>query len=134
MANDLRIVLPNRPGALASTLDALAREQITVMSACGDMRPGERWGYLHLLVDDGSAARAVLERQKIEVVSEHHVEIHDIEPGAGALLQTLRSYLDRGDNVEVCYMAMDSRWVIGTESMRQEVIGVRVPEAGDLST
>lgn len=134
MANDLRIVLPNRPGALASTLDALAREQITVMSACGDMRPGERWGYLHLLVDDGSAARAVLERNKVEVVSEHHVEIHDIEPGAGALLETLRSYLDRGDNVEVCYMAMDSRWVVGTESMRQEVTGVRVSDAGPLTT
>ena len=134
MANDLRIVLPNRPGALASTLDALFREQITVMSASGDMRPGERWGYLHLLVDDGSAARAVLERHRVDIVSEHHVEIHDIEPGAGALLQTLRTYLDRGDNVEVCYMAMDSRWVIGTESMRQEITGVRVSDVGPPST
>lgn len=126
MPADLRIVLPNRPGALASTLQCLANAGITVESACGDLRPGERWGYLHLLVEDGDAARAVLEGERIEVVSHHDVEVLDLEPGTGALLDALRTYTDRGENVEIVYMTGDTRWVIGTEAMLKEIPGVRV--------
>jgi hypothetical protein len=128
MSTDLRIVLPNRPGALASALDALARQDIAVESACGDLRPGERWGYLHLLVNDGDRARAALERDNIEVVSSHDVEIVEVEAGVGALLEVLRTYLDRGENVEIIYMTSDTRWVVGTESMRKEVPGIRVSD------
>jgi hypothetical protein len=92
------------------------------------MRPGERWGYLHLLVEEADQARAILERDRVEVVSQHQVEVVDIKGGPGALLEMLRTYLDRGENVEVCYMTTDTRWVVGTESMRKEVPGVRVSD------
>jgi hypothetical protein len=126
--SDLRIALPNRPGALASALDSLARQGIRVESACGDLRPGERWGYLHLLVEDGDRARVILERDKIEVISQHQVEVINVETGVGALLELLRSFLDRGENVDVIYMTAGSKWVVGTESMRNEIPGVRVSD------
>ena len=130
MASDLRIVLPNRPGALASALSCLARQNILVESACGDLRPGERWGYLHLLVEDGDRARAALELDRIEVVSQHEVEVVDVPTGAGSLLDALRTYLDRGENVEVIYMTSDGRWVVGTEAMQTVKPGVRVSQSG----
>ena len=129
MPADLRIVVPNRPGTLTNALAALARDGLTVDGASGDLRPGERWGYLHLLVDDGEKATRTLEAEGIEVMSVHDVDIVELDPRPGALVELLKKYADSDENVEVFYMATKTRWVIGTETMRRDVLGVRMEDA-----
>lgn len=58
MPMDLRIVLPNRPGAALQVFGALAAEGINIEGVSGDIRPGERWGYIHILVEDGPRPNA----------------------------------------------------------------------------
>lgn len=129
MSTDLRIVVPNRPGTLAAALDAIAGAGVGVDGFCGDLRPGETWGYVHVLVEDPSAARAAIEAAGFQVAGEHEVEVVDIEHRTGGLAEAVRRYTDAGQNMEVAYMATESRLVIGTEDMRKEIPGVRVGDA-----
>lgn len=129
MACDLRVVLPNRPGALVSACEAVAAAGINVDAICGDLRPGETWGYLHLLVDDGTGARKVLEEAGFEVTSDHHVDIVEIEDRPGELVKAFRKFSERGENLEVVYLAGDTRVVIGSENMRPDMPGVKMTDA-----
>jgi hypothetical protein len=129
MAVDLRVVVPNRPGALMQALTSLADEGINIESVCGDIRPGERWGFLHLLVEDGAGARGALEAQGLEVTSERDVDVVRVEDRPGALAQAVARYSDAGRNIEVLYTASTGHIVIGTEDMQQPRLGVRVKDA-----
>jgi hypothetical protein len=121
---DLRAVLPNRPGALLQALTALSDKGINIESFCGDLRPGETWGYVHILVGDSGRARAALEAMGIEVVSEHDVDVIDVANEPGGLADAVRGYSDDLRNIEVLYTARDGRVVIGTEDMQKERPGV----------
>ena len=129
MAQDVRFICPNRPGAAAVCFGALADAGINVMGACGDLRPGETWGYMHVVVESGADAQQALESVGIEVTGILDVDLHQIEDSPGALLELYRRYADSDDNVEVLYMAGDSRWVIGTETMRLDMPGRRVGDS-----
>lgn len=129
MSVDLRVILPNRPGALLEALDAIAAAGLRVDAACGDIRPGERWGYLHVLVDDGDATRAALESVGFEVSAAHEVEVFRIDEGAGSLASAVRRYKEKGENIEVFYLTMGGQVVVGTERMRSPIIGVRMGDA-----
>ena len=128
MLTDLRLVLPNRPGTMITALETIARAGINVEAIAGDLRPGEIWGYLHVLVRDGSAARRAVEDAGFQVSSEHEVEVLDVEDRPGALVEVFRSFAHEGRNLEVVYMA-NGRVVVGTEDMRKAVLGVRVEDA-----
>ncbi|MDQ4026407.1 MAG: hypothetical protein M3217_13110 [Actinomycetota bacterium] len=129
MATDLRVVLPNRPGMLLAACEALDEAGVTLQSVCGDLRPGERWGYLHLLVDDPAASRSALEGAGFQVVSEHDVELFPVEGPGHALTDAVSRYTGEGRNVEIVYLSHDGRLVIGTEDMRKDVPGVKVKDA-----
>jgi hypothetical protein len=129
MSTDLRLVLPNRPGTLLRACQALASGGVVLEGVCGDIRPGERWGYLHLLVNDAGAARAALERIGLEVAAEHDVELSSVDGGQDAILAAISRYTDEERNVEVLYMCQDGRLVVGTEDMRKAVPGVKMRDA-----
>jgi hypothetical protein len=129
MAVDLRVVLPNRPGTVIQVLEAVASEGINVEGFCGDIRPGERWGYIHLLVEDGPAATRAIERAGYEVTGEHKVDILKLDDEPGALAKAAARYSREGRNMEVLYVASGSRIVIGTEDMQDERLGVRMKDA-----
>lgn len=126
MAFDLRVVVPNRPGTVLATCDTLVEAGIELFGFCGDIRPGERWGYLHVLVEDGDAAKAALERAGIEVTSIHRVDVIAVDKHIGALAAEVQKYSDAGRNIQVLYLASDGRIVIGTEDMLEERLGVRM--------
>jgi hypothetical protein len=126
---DLRVVLPNRPGSVLEALTALADKGINIESFCGDLRPGESWGYVHILVTDAERARAVLGELGFEVVSEHDVDVISVENHPGGLADAVRRYSDEMRNIEVLYTARDGRVVIGTEDMQKPRPGVRVKDA-----
>jgi hypothetical protein len=126
---DLRVVLPDRPGSMLEALIALGDKGINIRSFCGDLRPGEAWGYIHFLVNDAPPARAALEQAGFQVVSEHDVDVVDVDDQPGGLAEAVRRYSDEMRNIEVLYTARDGRVVIGTEDMQKERVGVRMEDA-----
>lgn len=129
MATDFRVVVPNRPGAFVEVLSALGDAGINIDGFCGDLRPGENWGFLHVLVDDAAGARDALEQAAFEITGVHEVDVLDVEDRPGALAETVRRYSDEMRNIEVIYQDGSSRVVIGTEDMQKERYGVRVDDA-----
>lgn len=126
MAFDLRVVLPNRPGALLDTCDTLAQAGIELFGFCGDIRPGERWGYLHVLVEDEKAAQAALEAAGIEVTRVSKVDVNVVDKHTGALAEEVQKYSNESRNIEVIYLDTDGRIVVGTDDMLEERLGERM--------
>jgi hypothetical protein len=129
MATDLRLVIPNQPGRAARLLEALAEAGVNLGGICGDIRPGETWGFMHLLVEDADVAAKIVESHGMQITSRHTVHIHELEDRPGAIAETLRSYREKGENVEVIYTIAADRMVVGTDLMRDEIQGVRVEDA-----
>ena len=129
MASDLRFVIPNQPGRCAHLLEALAEAGVNLDGVCGDLRPGETWGFMHILVEDADKAVAVLDREGIEVTSRHHVDVHELENRPGAIAEAMRAYADRSENAEVIYTLTGNRIVVGTDAMREPIQGVSVKDA-----
>lgn len=123
MPYDIRFAVPNRPGATVECLDVLASYGVNVEGVSGDLRPGETWGFIHILVDDAVRVIDGLEHAGIEVHDVHEVEVLDVENRPGGLADALRSYLERGDNLEVMYIGPRGSIVLGTESMRRPRLG-----------
>ena len=126
MAFDLRVVLPNRPGALLEACAALADAGVPLEGFAGDLRPGERWGYLHVLVTDLAAATKALESTGFEVTSSHDVDVLDVDRHTGALAEEVARYSEEGRNIEVVYIATGGKVVIGTDDMQKERPGIRM--------
>ena len=129
MAVDLRIVTPNRPGALLEATETLAAAGIPLEGFCGDLRPGERWGYLHFLVADGDGGKKALEAAGFEVTSSHDVDVLDLDKHTGSLAEEVKRYSGEGRNIEVVYIATAGQIVIGTDDMQKERVGVRMEDA-----
>ena len=131
MPTDLRIVLPDRPGTGTAVCEALAAAGINLEGICGDLRPGEGWGYLHVVVADEDTEGAVraIESTGCEVLDVHAVDLIQAQNRPGELVSILSSYRDKGENIEVLYIGSDNRIVIGTDTMRRPRHGVRMDQA-----
>lgn len=131
MPTDLRIVLPDRPGTGTRVCEAIAAAGINLEGICGDLRPGEGWGYFHVVVADEGAEEAIRAVESIgcQVLDVHDVDLIQAENKPGELVSILAEYRDRGENIEVLYIASDNRIVIGTETMRKPRHGVKMDEA-----
>jgi hypothetical protein len=82
-----------------------------------------------VLVESGADAKAALEKVGIEVTGILDVALHRIDDTPGSLLELYGGYADKQDNVEVLYMAGDSQWIIGSETMRLDTPGRRVGDS-----
>lgn len=129
MASDLRFVIPNQPGRCARLLEALAEAGVNLEGLCGDLRPGETWGFMHILVEDADKATEILDREGIQVTSRHGVDVHELENRPGAIAETMRAYAEKSENVEVIYTLTGNRIVVGTDAMREPLHGVSVKDA-----
>jgi len=131
MPTDLRIVLPDRPGTGTAVCQAIADAGINLEGICGDLRPGEGWAYIHVVIEDAGAEAAIraVESTGCQVLDVHDVDLIQAENRPGELVSILDEYKDRGENIEVLYIASNNRIVIGTETMRKPRHGVRMDEA-----
>jgi hypothetical protein len=115
MATDLRVVVEDRPGGLAAVGEALGSAAINIEGLCG-VGLGDR-GVIHVLVEDGAAARAALEAAGIEVDSESEPLVSDVSAAAGtpgAMGQMARAIADAGVNLQAVYIATNNRAVAVT--------------------
>jgi hypothetical protein len=128
MPMDLRIVLPNRPGAALQVFEALAAEGINIEGVSGDIRPGERWGYIHILVEDGPQARRIIEGTGFEITNIRDVDVISIENRPGALAEIFRDFAAKGISVDVLYGAFGDRLVLATEESHPDRPGVKMSD------
>ena len=111
MATNLTITLEDRPGILAELGEALGGAGINIEGFCGHASGGK--GTLNLLVDDAAAARSALEGAGFDVADEREVLVLDIEDRPGALGVIARRVAGAGVNVDLGYLATNTRVVLG---------------------
>lgn len=115
MAKDLTVVLKDRPGTLADMGEALGRAGINIDGICGVHCQDET--AIHILVEDVEGARRALEASGIEVSDEREVLIMEVEDRPGVVGDVARSIANAGVNIELVYLATNTRLVIGADDL-----------------
>ena len=124
MATDLTVTLEDRPGTLAQVGEILGNAGINIDGAAG-FEVGGR-GILHLLVSDGASAREALSQAGVECGDEREVEVVNIVDQPGEMGRHLRRIADAGVNVDLIYLATETRLVLGSgdpDALRQAAHG-----------
>jgi len=117
MAKDLTVVLQDRPGTLADMGEALGRAGINIDGICGVHCRDET--AIHILVEDADGARRALEAGGIEVSDEREVLIMEVEDRPGVVGDVARSIANAGVNIELVYLATNTRLVIGVDDLEK---------------
>jgi hypothetical protein len=116
MATDLGVTVEDRPGALADVGEALGNAGINIEGLCG-IGLGDR-GVIHLLVEDGAAARAALEGAGLTVESESDAIVSDLSGDVntpGTMGRMARAVAGAGVNMRAVYLATNNRAVAVTD-------------------
>lgn len=117
MPKDLTVILQERPGTLADMAELLEKAGINIEGICGTKFQGG--GFIHILVEDATGARRVLEANELKVSKEREVLIKDIEDRPGTLAKITRRLADAEVNIEVIYMTTKTRVVIGVDKIEK---------------
>ncbi|MHA1940093.1 MAG: hypothetical protein ACXACP_02090 [Candidatus Hodarchaeales archaeon] len=117
---DIAIVLENKPGALAELGEALGKENINIEGLCGALCEGD--DIVHILIEEPGKAYNVIERAGFTIKEQRDVlviEIKDItkKPGSGGRL--FRKLAQEEINIELIYMAENSRLIIGVDDLEK---------------
>ena len=116
MASDLTVILEDRPGELARLGATTGEAGINIEGMCA--LTGEGRGFIHLLVEDGAAARAVLEDAGIGVADEREVLVIDLEDRPGTLGEVAGRLAEASVNIELVYTTFGGvRLVIATDDL-----------------
>jgi hypothetical protein len=112
---DLTVIMEDQPGKLADLGEATGRAGINIAGLCA---VGDGKGFIHILVEDGSAARAALEEAGISVADEREAVIVDLHDKPGAMGEIARDLAEAGVNIDVAYTIFSGvRLVILTEDV-----------------
>jgi hypothetical protein len=117
MATDLTVQLEDRPGTLAELGEALGGAGVNVDGFCAVTSGGR--GEIHLLVEDGSAARQALEGAGMQVAGEQEVLVVDAQDRPGELGRITRAIADAGVNITLAYVAAGTKVVIGADDVEK---------------
>lgn len=112
MATDLSVSVEDRPGALAALGEALGNAGVNIsgLAALG----GHGAGHVHLLVEDGEAARSALGAAGFAVEATRDAVVLDVsgDDRPGKLGELAGKAGDAGVNLVACYVASGSRLVM----------------------
>ena len=118
MATNITIKLENIPGELARLGETLADAAINIEGLCAVTSEGA--GTVHLLVEDARAARTALSTAGIALDAEREVLVFEtIEDHPGALGEITRRIADAGVNLDLAYLATNTRIVLGTDDLEK---------------
>jgi hypothetical protein len=117
MATDLTVQLEDRPGTLAELGEALGGAGVNVDGFCAVTSGGR--GEIHVLVEDGSAARQALEGAGMQVAGEQEVLVVDAQDRPGELGRIARAVADAGVNITLAYVAAGTKMVIGADDVEK---------------
>jgi hypothetical protein len=111
MATDITLALVDQPGTLAQASDALGRAGVNIDGACGYVCDGQ--GVYHVLVAEVERGRRALMNGGFIIEDERQVVATAVENRPGAAAELLRRVADAGVNVDLLYMTLDGRMVLG---------------------
>ncbi len=115
MTTDLAVTVEDKPGELASLGEATGRAGINIDGVCCFASEG---GFVvHLLVDDAAGARRAVENAGYTSIEEREVVLVGLEDRPGALGETARKIADAGVNIELAYLATNTRLVVGAADL-----------------
>lgn len=115
MATDLLIEVENQPGALARVVAAISDAGVNI-SAATCTRPGEMAG-LHILVKHPEAAKHALSTAFVTVTSEREVVVVEADDRPGVLADLARKVAEAGVNLDLLYIATNTRVVFGAQDL-----------------
>ena len=122
MPHDLTVILDNRPGELARLGEATGAAGINIDGLCGFPTDAEH-AVLHVLVQDGAAARKALASAGIEVRNEREVLVLrkgvDVFDRPGVAGVVARAMADAGVNVDLIYTTLSGDVVIGADDIEK---------------
>jgi hypothetical protein len=108
MATDLRIDADNTVGQLATLGEELGKVGVNIDGFCATVANGR--GVLHVLVEDAGAARQALEGAGYTIAAEREaLVLEGVEDRPGYLGEMARRLADSDVNIEVAYLATDTR-------------------------
>ena len=109
---DLIINLEDRPGTAAAAAAALGNAGINIEGGIGMASNGT--GMMHVLVADADAARSALQAAGIQGGGDREVEVMSIIDEPGELGRHLQRVADAGVNIDLMYLASNTRLVLGS--------------------
>jgi len=110
-------MLDDRPGTLANLGETLGRAGVNIEGLCGI--PSQGRAQVHVLVEDAAAARRALQAAGIEVLAERPVLVLTLEDRPGELGKVSRRIANAGVNIELVYLATNTRLVIGADNLEK---------------
>jgi hypothetical protein len=105
----------DRPGQSAAVGEALGRAGINIDGIFGHGRLGE----IHVLVEDPEGARQALEGAGFQVGEAREVLVLEIEDSPGAWGELARRVADAGVNIDLHYLATDTRVVLAVDDLEK---------------
>jgi hypothetical protein len=117
MASDLLIEVENQPGALAKIAAAISDAGVNI-SAATCTRP-EDTAALHILVRHPEAAKHALATAGVTITSEREVVVVDAHDRPGVLADLARKVAEAGVNLDLLYLATDTRIVFGSPDLER---------------
>jgi hypothetical protein len=115
MATDLAVTVEDKPGELASLGDATGKAGVNIDGVC--CAPSAGRTVVHLLVEDAAGARRAIEDAGYTLVEERDVVVLEMQDRPGALGEMARKIADAGVNLELCYLATNTRLVLGAADL-----------------
>ncbi|NVM17492.1 MAG: amino acid-binding protein [Candidatus Lokiarchaeota archaeon] len=117
---DIAVILENNPGALADMGEILGKNGINMEGLCGIPLNDE--AVIHILVQDETVARYVLESAGFKVSAIREVLVMDIgniagKPGSGGKMA--RKIGNVGVNIDLIYLAEHNKLVIGVDDIKR---------------
>ena len=116
----MKIVMKNKPGMLADMGEILGQNNINMEGICGF--PLDDEGIIHILVEDETTTKWVLEAAGFEVRAVREVLVMDVgniagKPGSGGKMA--RKIGKAGVNIDLIYMAENNRIVLGVDNLEK---------------
>ena len=117
MATDLAVMLEDRPGRLADLGERLGKAGVNIEGLCGAPAGGS--ALMHILVEDAAAARRALDAAGIRIYEEREVLTLPQPDNPGELGSLCRRIAEAGANIELVYIATNTRLVLGVDHMEK---------------
>ena len=127
MATDLLIEVENKPGALAKVAAAISDAGVNI-SAATCTRPGDT-AAMHILVKHAEAAKHALATAGVTITGERQVVVVDAHDRPGFLADLARKVAEAGINIDLLYVATETRVVFGADDLEglKGALGITEP-------
>jgi hypothetical protein len=117
MLKNLTVILDNRPGALAGACEAIGQAGVNIAGLCCFASQGV--AMLYVAVEDGAAARRVLERAGLKVSEECDIAEVPVQDRPGGAGRALRRIADAGINIDLAYQGLGPCIMVATPDMEK---------------